>query len=155
MKGRLCITDFPTPTTIRTPPLRTTKAAVHTLLSTPVHSSTNRGCTYSSLPNSFRISFAFSSGVNVLLTWYVLHDGTISFAKASRVGSRSAITIGCAPEARAAARARRPIGPAPHTSTGVPSVICACLIAWRTTLRGSRRAPSAKETVSGNLADKY
>jgi hypothetical protein len=29
------------------------------------------------------------------------------------------------------------------------------LIAWRTTLRGSRRAPSAKETVSGNLADKY
>src|SRR6478752_2543152 len=61
------------------------------------------------------------------------------------------MTRGWAPEARAAARARRPIGPAPQITAGVPRVIGAEFMPWRTTLRGSRRAPSAKETLSGSL----
>lgn len=78
-------------------------------------------------------------------------EGTISLAKARRLGSTSVMTRGYAPEARAAARARRPMGPAPQTTTGVPRVMGAELMPWRTTLRGSRRAPSAKETLSGSL----
>src|SRR6478609_3405452 len=43
IKGRLFIIDRPTPTTIRTPPRRTIKAAEQTLLSMPVHSYTTLG----------------------------------------------------------------------------------------------------------------
>ena len=151
MNGKLFITALPTPTTIKHPPLRTANAAVHTLLSTPVHSSTTLGCTYSPSPNSRLISLALSSAPSFVFTWYVRHEGTRSCAKASRLGSTSVMTMGCAPEARAEARARRPMGPAPQMRVGVPSVRCADSMPWSTTLRGSSRAPSAKETLSGSL----
>lgn len=63
MKGRLFMTDLPTPITHTTPPLRAAKAAVQMLLSTPVHSSTVGGALYSSpsAPKSLLISLALPS----------------------------------------------------------------------------------------------
>lgn len=63
----------------------------------------------------------------------------------------SVITIGCAPEALAAAKAISPMGPAPHITVPQPRFRPAVRMPWRTTLRGSRRAPSAKDKLEGSL----
>lgn len=122
IKGRLFITERPTPMTQTTPPLLAANAAVQMLLSTPVHSNTVGGARYSSAsaPYSLLISFAFSSAPRFTSIWYVVQLGSSSLAKASLFGSTSVITIGCAPEARAAARAMRPMGPAPQMRAGRP-----------------------------------
>ena len=134
-------------------PLLTANAAVQTLLSTPVHSNTVGGALYSSFPapKSPRIAAAFSSAPSPGSIRYVTHPGTTSRAKASRFGSTSVMTSGWAPEARAAARATRPMGPAPQIRAGRPRERPPVVMPWRTTLRGSRRAASSKVTFSGIL----
>lgn len=157
--------DFPTPITQMVPPRRTANAAVHTLLSTPVHSRTVRGAKYSSrtspsalfngcsslVRNSCRILCPFSSALREGSTWYVRHEGTNSLANCSLLGSMSVMTIGWAPDALAAASAMRPMGPAPHMTVPQPRARPAVRMPWRTTLSGSRRAPSAKEMLFGSL----
>ena len=69
IKGKLFITDLPTPITQTTPPLLTAKVARTTLLSTPVHSNTVWGAEYSSTPNSFLTAAAFSSEEILRSTW--------------------------------------------------------------------------------------
>lgn len=151
MNGRLFMISLPTPMTQTTPPRRTTKVPSTILLSTPVHSSTVGGAEYSSAPYSLRTAFAFSSDDNLRSTWYVVQPETKSRANARRFGSRSVITIGCAPDARAAARAMRPIGPAPQIRAGFPRLNPPVLTPCRTTLRGSRSAASAQVMLSGIL----
>lgn len=94
MNGMLFITGFPTPIIISVPPLRTEKAAVQTLLSTPVHSITDAGAVYSPSPYNFRISLAFSSAFNFSLIRYIWVCGTNSLAKLRRPWSMSVITSG-------------------------------------------------------------
>ena len=60
---------------------------------------------------------------------------------------------GCAPEARAAAKAIRPMGPAPQITAPWPSDKRARSMPCITTDRGSRRAPSEKLTLSGSLGE--
>lgn len=165
MNGKLFIVSFPTPTTTTLPPLLTVNAAVHTLDSTPVHSITQGGAGYSPptapspspprAPNSLRMSRALPRAPRDVLTRYVAHDGTRLFAKSRRFCSMSVITIGCAPEARDARRALRPIGPAPQITTPRPRVRFAMRRAARTTLRGSSRAPWVKSRLSGNLLQHF
>lgn len=59
IKGKLFMIALPTPITITVPPRRAVYAAVHTLLSTPVHSRTVSGATYSLCPNKLRMARAF------------------------------------------------------------------------------------------------
>jgi hypothetical protein len=143
--------SFPTPITIRSPPVRTTCAAVTTLDSTPVHSRIVAGASYSVGPNIALISAALDSALKVVFTWYTWHDGTNFFANARRFGSRSVITRGCAPDARAAARAIRPMGPAPQIIAPRPMESFTRDKPCSTTERGSRSAPWAYDTFSGNL----
>lgn len=143
--------SFPTPITTKSPPLRTVYEAVITLDSTPVHSKMVSGASYSVLPNNARIAVAFPSVFSVGLTRYIWHEGTKSFAKARRFGSKSVITSGCAPDARAAARAMSPIGPAPQITAPRPSDRRVRERLCMTTERGSRRAPCAYDTFSGSL----
>ena len=146
MNGRLFMISLPTPITMTVPPLRAVYAAVTTLLSTPVHSSTTSGAPYSptcSKLNSSRICFELLSASRLRSTWYVRTEGTNFFANANLLGSRSVMTIGCAPLARAAASAMRPIGPAPHTTAPRPSDSPAELMPCMTTDKGSSNAPSA------------
>ena len=77
--------------------------------------------------------------------------GTRERAKARREGSMSVMDMGWAPEARAARRATRPMGPAPWMETGLPMESFVRDRAWRITLRGSRRAAWEKVTESGSL----
>lgn len=153
INGRLFMMSLPTPITTKSPPLRTVNEAVITLDSTPVHSKMVSGASYSVLPNNARIAFAFSSGFSVGSTWYVWQEGTKSFAKARRFGSKSVITSGWAPDARAAARAMSPIGPAPQITAPRPSDRRVRERLCITTDRGSRRAPCAYDTFSGSLGD--
>jgi hypothetical protein len=143
--------SLPTPITTTFPPRRAVYAAVQTLLSTPVHSSTVSGASYCRLPKSDRIAFALPCASRSRLTWYGIHLGTKLFANASRPASRSVTTIGCAPEARAAASVISPIGPAPHTTAPRPRLSWAILMPLMATDRGSKRAPSAKVILSGSL----
>lgn len=151
IKGRLFMISLPTPMTHTTPPLRTAYVLRTTLLSTPVHSRTVDGAEYSSFPKSCLTAWAFCSDDNWRSTWYVIHPGTNSWANANLLGSRSVITSGWAPEARAAASAISPIGPAPQMSAGLPRLRPPVFTPWRTTLNGSSRAASAQEMLSGIL----
>lgn len=53
--------------------------------------------------------------------------------------------------ALAVSRVTRPMGPAPRINTTDPSVTPAFLQACTPTDNGSSRAPSSRETLSGNL----
>lgn len=68
MNGRLFMISSPTPITMISPPRPTVYAAVTTLLSTPVHSSTVRGASYSDEPNRVRIAVAFPFASKFLFT---------------------------------------------------------------------------------------
>ena len=94
IKGKLFMIALPTPITITVPPRRAVYVAVHTLLSTPVHSSTVSGATYSLGPNSARIAWALPWASFAVSTWYGIQEGTNSFANANREGSKSVTTIG-------------------------------------------------------------
>ncbi|TLD03213.1 uncharacterized protein PgNI_12420 [Pyricularia grisea] len=113
--------------------------------------SSGSGTTPPFKPNRARIPLALSSGVCAGSTRYVWHDGTNSRANSSRLGSTSVMTMGCAPDALAAANAIRPMGPAPHTTAPLPRLKPARRIPCSTTDRGSSRAPSAYERPSGSL----
>lgn len=61
------------------------------------------------------------------------------------------ITTVFAPKALATISETMPMGPAPLIRTLEPKVTDAFLQAWTPTDKGSKRAPSSKVTLSGNL----
>lgn len=106
--------------------------------STPVHSSATAGFLS---PPIETISAAASSGETSGLTLYIRARGQSSLANFSRPSLMSVMTMGSAPAAAEQRRVMRPMGPAPQTRTGSPSLTPARSIPARATLRGSRRAP--------------
>jgi hypothetical protein len=81
-------------------------------------------------------------------TKYGIQVGWKVLAKSSRRGSMSVTTIGCAPEARVAARANVP---APQMSALCPRARDACSIPCITTDRGSMSAAWAYVRLPGIL----
>lgn len=141
----------PTPMTMTSPFGLGRYAAVTTLLWTPVHSYTVRGRSPPMDSNSETISEATPWGLASGGMRKVSQPGTNRLANLSRLASMSVMTSGEAPEAYATARVMRPMGPAPQMTVGSPIMIGLRSKACRTTLRGSKRAPSAKVRLAGIL----
>uniref|UniRef100_A0A6B0ULM9 Uncharacterized protein n=1 Tax=Ixodes ricinus TaxID=34613 RepID=A0A6B0ULM9_IXORI len=75
-------------------------------------------------------------------------------ALSSLLSTISVMTTLLAPMAWAVRRQTRPMGPAPQISTVCPRLRWDLRQAWTPTESGSRRAPSSKDTWSGNLKQK-
>mmetsp|Transcript_1856 Transcript_1856/g.6621 ORF Transcript_1856/g.6621 Transcript_1856/m.6621 type:complete len:203 (+) Transcript_1856:80-688(+) len=130
--------EGPRPTSTTTPPLAVQRMAVVMAEGAPQHSMVTSGSGTSPLRMRSRNSTpALASCVR---------SAPIFSATERRCALMSDINTVVAPNARAARRAMRPMGPAPVMSTVWPTVTPARQHAWMPTENGSSIAASAKET---------
>ena len=97
------------------------------------------------------MSVAIFSGDSSNRIWTVKQPGTNSSANCSLLASTSVMSRGQAPEARAAANAINPMGPAPQITADSPSLMGLRSNACSTTLNGWRSAPSREGHRFGDL----
>lgn len=131
--------------------------AVLTQPSTPVHSKVLANLS----PRFFAVIAEASSLANTrpsstllgLLGAKTTVSSANPFCRANprRFEAMSAMTTRPYPENLATAAHRRPTAPAPITRHEAPGFAAAFRTEWMATARGSSRAPSAYERVSGNL----
>jgi hypothetical protein len=100
---------------------------------------------------SFDVATGSTHDISSQYTWVGEDTGTCLTKISLIIFDSPVMMTSEAPQAFAVSRQTSPIGPAPHTSTLLPSFTPARWHAWTPTLSGSRRAPSSNVTWSGSL----
>ncbi|BAF24327.1 Os08g0545300 [Oryza sativa Japonica Group] len=137
----------PIPTRHTFPPPRVASSAVATVLLNPAQSR----LTSMSPPIAALIRSTSSPTSSARADTLTAASAPRDRATERRCSSTSTITTRVAPNARAASRVTRPIGPAPMISTPVSGPTSARRHACTPTLSGSHMAPSSRLTFSGSL----